>query len=135
MSDWSKGSTPPIAGWYWITVNDNEENRLINHPMYYDGHNWTTSKGYGQNEIIAFMICNKPSEPYMEAHIGFPSQYYIKAQNGDEIRYLSKGLLPVTWSKTGYSSKAKATAAIRRLRKAEPQLAETTVVNGNGVEV
>ena len=142
MSDWSKGNKPPYAGWYWVTVNEGGSIKMYDAPMQYKDGCWLYDglKYYAGN-IIAHKDSHKPSEPYNETHIGFPEQFYIREKCNGITRYLSKGLQSVKWSKEGYSTKEKAVAAMKRLKKIEPeygyqgQKTEIVIVNGNGEEV
>jgi len=141
MTEWEKGNKPHCSGLYWVTVNEAENIKMYDDPMRYEDGKWTLNGGaYFAENIIAFMHCNKPKEPYNEKHIGYSDQYYIRVKCNGITHYLSKGLQSVKWSKIGYATKEKAIAAAKRLRKIEPeygyqnQKTEITVVNGNGEE-
>ncbi len=142
MNEWNAGNKPPFTGWYWVTVNEAGNMKMYDTPMRYSEGAWSLNgKNYYAANIVAFKDSHKPSEPYIESHIGFPNQFYIRVKCNGIIRYLSKGLQSVKWSKDGYSTKEKAKAAARRLKHVEPeygyqeQKTEIVVVNGNGEEV
>lgn len=141
MTEWIIGNKPAYAGLYWVTVGLNGNNKLYNEPMNYENGTWKHNGREYCGNIVAYMECNKPKEAYNELHIGFPDQYYLRVKCNGMTRYLSKGLQSVKWSKTGYSTKEKAKAASKRLRKIEPeygyagQKTEIVVVNGNGEEI
>ena len=141
MNEWNKGNQPPFSGLYWVTVNEAENTKMYDVPMQYDNvtRSWKLGNAnYCTANIQAYVSCNKPKEAYNEAHIGFPSHYYIRLKCNGSTRYLSKGLQSVKWSKAGYETKEKAIAAAKRLRKKEPeygyagQKTEIAIVNGNG---
>ncbi len=142
MTKWTKGNTPPYQGWYWTTVDEAGTIKMYDIPMRYENKTWfLDGKPYFAENIVAWVSINKPNELYGQKHIGFPDQYYIRVKINGIIHYLSKGLQSVKWSKIGYATKEKATAAAKRLRKIEPeygyqnQKTEIVVVNGNGEEI
>lgn len=140
MADWTKGNKPYSPGLYWVTVNEAGKIKMYDDPMRYEDGKWTLKGGaYFADNIIAFVDCNKPKEPYNEKHIGFPDYYYIRVKNNGITSYLAKGFQSVKWSKIGYATKEKAVAAMKRYVKSEIEqgykVSECAVVNGNGEEV
>ena len=141
MFEWEKGNRPQNEGLFWVTVNEAGSIKMYDEPMQYKGNGiWLLNGGnYYSSNIIAFMRCNKPSEPYSEMRIGYPDQYYLRVTRRDGMSFLSKGFQPVSWSKIGYTTKEKAYAALRRYKKSEMDLCDeefdVAVVNGNSEEV
>ena len=139
MAEWRKGNKPYSRGLYWVTVDEAGNIKMYDEPMRYTGDAWTLDgRLYHEDNIIAHMDCNKPSEPYNEKHIGYPDHYYIRVRCNGITSYYSKGLQSVKWSKTGYATKEKAAAAMKRYMKSEAgqgyKESECAVVNGNGEE-
>ena len=143
MSEWKKGNTPSYHGWYWVTVNEADNVKMYDEPMHFFDGAWSHSgKRYCKSNIIAYAPCNRPKEAFDGIEdIGYAEQFYLRIKINGITRYLSKGYQSPRWSKTGYSTREKAAAALRRLKKTEPeygyqgQKSEFAIVNGRGQEV
>ena len=149
IPDWIVGNKPNKEGFYWVTVTNGygkgNPNKTYPEVLTYKNGDWYCSldRRFYTDNIVAYMRCNIPA-PYDPVVIGDAKSFYIKVVShiDGSIRYYSKQLHSIKWSRIGYDTKEKAINAMRRLKRLE--LEETNggskkdiyvVVDGNGNEV
>ena len=117
MAKWEAGNIPERDGLYWITVQKDSDTSLVTYdtPVRFQDRRWQIPRPEGN--ITAYMELEKPA-PYNPKKIGISGEFYIKVTYPDGTSSIySKQLQPIEWSKIGYSTKEKAIAAMKRLKK------------------
>lgn len=125
--EWQEGNKPLRIGTYWVTVKNNggkgDPIQTLPFPLRYGMGEWFLPDGgkYFADNVVAHMECIIP-KPYDPKRIGISGEFYIKVtRQSGAITYYSKQLQTIDRSKIGYSTKEKAIAAMKRLKKLDQE--------------